>query len=94
MNDQTTGIRSNLLSSEEEAALARLRDIVERLRAKNAAVEVSSMVDDIRAAGGKRVHSPEVDGPDTFMLGGAHFSLRPSPTAKGKIEVLFLPGRS
>ena len=93
MNDQSSGIRCELLTSEEEAALAILREIVERLRKTNADVDVCSMEDDIRAAGGKRVHTAEADGPDTFVLGGARFTLRPSPTARGKIEVLFLLGR-
>ena len=49
------------------------------------------MEEEIRAAGGSRVHSLHEDGPDTFVLSGARFSLRPSEAMPGKIEVNFLP---
>jgi len=93
MNKQSNGTRCDLLAPEEEWALASLREIVGRLRAREIAVDVPAMEDDIRAAGGRRVHSQEAEGPDTFVLGGACFSLRPSPTMRGRIEVRFLPTR-
>jgi hypothetical protein len=82
---------NEMLSDEEERTLSRLRDIVARLRATRSAVEITSMEEEIRAAGGSRVHSLHEDGPDTFVLSGARFSLRPSEAMPGKIEVNFMP---
>jgi hypothetical protein len=81
--------RHDLLSDEEERALSQLRDIIAGLRAFRPEVEVASMEQGIRAAGGKRVYSSERDGPDTFVLGGACFTLSPSLENPGKIEVVF-----
>ncbi|HZZ19809.1 MAG TPA: hypothetical protein VFE25_10590 [Opitutaceae bacterium] len=90
--DENAGrTRNEMLSDEEECALSRLRDIVSRIRGSGIAVGVSSMEEGIRAAGGARVHSEEPDGPPTFVLKSARFTLRPSSANPGKIEVNFIP---
>jgi len=49
------------------------------------------MEEEIRAAGGSRVHSAENNGPDTFLMCGARFTLRASNSMPGKIELNFVP---
>jgi hypothetical protein len=82
---------SEMLSDVEERTLSRLRDMVAMLRASGRAVEISSMEEEIRAAGGSRVHSAENNGPDTFLMCGARFTLRASNSMPGKIELNFVP---
>jgi len=83
--------RSEVLSVNEEDALATLREIIRRVRSCGPEPGVEALGDEVVRLGGRRDPCAGDSPGPVLRLGGARFSLRRARGGAVGIEVVFLP---
>ena len=85
------GVMGEVLTREEEDALATVRAVVEGLRAHSADFEFKEVIEALEAAGATRAPVGRL-GDGVFSLGSARFELRPMPGDRIEVRFKGTPG--
>ena len=80
---------SDVLSGEEEAALARIREIVAGIRDHESTVSIEAVKEALTAAGASKEEGLAGIESGVFILSGARFSVLPGRDGCGVVEVNF-----
>lgn len=83
-----------LLSTEEEGALAAIRDILAGIRAMGVPLELSVVRSALKSAGASAGSGADESGGAVLHLRGTRFQLRQRHGPRGGIEICFVTGSS